>query len=112
MNVKSYVDVTKYSNTALMTAVAQQPVSVAIEADTFAFQYYKSGIISGTACGTNLDHAVLIVGYGTSSGVGYWIVKNSWGTSWGELGYFRVAQTTATGPGVCGIMSMPSYPTV
>eukprot|EP00913_Durusdinium_trenchii_P012028 g11300.t1 len=70
-------------------AVAQQPVSVAIEADQEAFQLYKGGIL-GQECGTKLDHGVLLVGYGTDNGVDYWKVKNSWGANWGEEGYIRL----------------------
>ena len=94
---------------AMQTAVALKPNSVAIEADTTYFQSYTSGIMSGTACGTSLDHAVVIVGYGTSStGVAYWTVRNSWGTSWGESGYFQVQQSE--GLGVCGINQDVAYP--
>merc|ERR1712232_510306 len=95
---------------ALMSAVAQQPVSVAIEADQSAFQLYKSGVLNGQ-CGAHLDHGVLIVGYGTDSGSDYWIVKNSWGANWGEKGYIRIKRGV-TGPGECGIKSAPSYPVV
>jgi C1A family cysteine protease len=76
--VVSYTDVTTNSDTALMSALAQQPVSVAIEADQKAFQLYKTGVFTAT-CGTNLDHGVLAVGYGTLSGTDYYKVKNSWG---------------------------------
>jgi len=94
-------------------AVAQQPVSVAIEADRLVFQTYTSGIISSTTCGTNLDHGVLVVGYGTDATTkqDYWILKNSWGPTWGESGFFRILRTTETGPGICGLQSgPPSYP--
>ncbi len=103
-----YVEVA--SNPASMqTAVAVKPNSVAIQADTTYFQSYTGGIMSGTACGTSIDHAVVIVGYGTSStGVAYWTVRNSWGTGWGEAGYFQVAQST--GLGVCGINQYVAYP--
>merc|ERR1712080_184990 len=90
--------------------VAQQPVSVAIEADQSAFQLYKGGVLTGN-CGASLDHGVLVVGYGTDSGKDYWIVKNSWGPSWGEKGYVRI-QRGKKGPGECGIKSEPSYPVV
>jgi C1A family cysteine protease len=87
------------------------PVSVAIEADQFAFQLYTSGVIS-SGCGTNLDHGVLVVGYGTEeNGQDYWILKNSWGPSWGEKGYFRIAKG-GDGPGVCGLQMSASYPKV
>jgi len=90
-----------------------QPVSVAIEADRMVFQMYTSGIISKTSCGTNLDHGVLVVGYGTDAAAGgdYWLLKNSWGPSWGESGFFRIARDMKTsGPGICGLQEEPSYP--
>jgi C1A family cysteine protease len=71
---------------------------------------YKGGIISSSSCGTNVDHAVNLVGYGSENGKDFWIVRNSWGTSWGEKGYFRVARSDKDGPGVCGILKMSSYP--
>jgi C1A family cysteine protease len=71
---------------ALGEAIQKGPVSVAIEADQSIFQFYKSGILDGN-CGKNLDHGVLAVGYKSDAQRGYWIVKNSWGTSWGNQGY-------------------------
>merc|ERR1740138_1634242 len=82
VTVTGHVDVPAKDEDALKKAVAQQPVSVAIEADKSAFQLYHSGVLDGT-CGTNLDHGVLAVGYGTEDGKDYWLVKNSWGPSWG-----------------------------
>jgi C1A family cysteine protease len=110
--VTGFVDVTANSETALLNAVAQQPVSVAIEADQAVFQFYSSGVLTGS-CGTNLDHGVLVVGYGTDPSHGeYWLVKNSWGTNYGEAGYVRLAKGAAYNPhGQCGIQMMPSYPT-
>jgi C1A family cysteine protease len=103
-----YSDVAVNSPTQLQAAVAQGPVSIAIEADQSAFQQYTSGIISSN-CGTSLDHGVLIVGYASN----YWIVKNSWGTTWGLQGYVNIATGTQNnGAGVCGINSDPSYPTL
>merc|ERR1712228_1054060 len=98
------------SEQALMSAVQQQPVSIAIEADKMAFQSYKSGILSSN-CGSNLAHGVLLVGYGTEDGKDYWKVKNSWGTTYGENGYVRLLRGKG-GSGECGLLSQPSYPVV
>jgi C1A family cysteine protease len=93
-----------------MSALAQQPVSVAIEADQKAFQLYKSGVFT-EACGVKLDHGVLAVGYGSLNGVDYYKVKNSWGTSWGDAGYILLQRGVAQKEGQCGILSgPPSYP--
>jgi len=103
--IKSFDDVSPGDEDELLTAVAQQPVSVAIEADQESFQFYSGGVLTA-ACGTNLDHGVLAVGYGTDSGTDYWIVKNSWGASWGEAGYVRLER----GINQCGIAEAASYP--
>jgi len=108
--ISSFVDVTPGSETALMAAVNLGPVSVAIEADQSCFQFYSGGVLSDPSCGTQLDHGVLVVGYGTDAGTkqDFWIVKNSWGSSWGEAGYIRLIR----GSNECGIASEPSYPVV
>jgi aminopeptidase C len=69
-----------------MAAVAKGPLAIGIEADQLAFQFYKNGVFSAP-CGTDLDHGVVLVGYGTDeeTDLPYWKVKNSWGSSWGEL---------------------------
>ena len=110
--VSSWTDVTANSDSALMSALNKQPVSVAIEADQAAFQLYKSGVFTAS-CGTKLDHGVLAVGYGTdkSSGLDFYKVKNSWGTGWGEGGYIRLQRGVSQKQGQCGILSgPPSYP--
>ena len=84
---------TKNSPTALKTACTKGPVSVAIEADKEVFQGYTTGIINSPRCGTNLDHAVLVIGSGTDKGQDYWLLKNSWGVTWGEKGYFRIERS-------------------
>jgi len=96
----------------LEAAVARQPISVAIEADTRVFQLYKGGVLTDDACGQQLDHAVLAVGYGTDGGNQYWKVKNSWSEKWGEDGYIRLARGKTAGYGECGIRHMASFPTV
>jgi C1A family cysteine protease len=106
---KSFTDVAPNSDAAMMSAIAQQPVSIAIEADQAAFQLYKSGVFTAS-CGTNLDHGVLAVGYGTLNGVDYYKVKNSWGTSWGQDGYILLARGISQVQGQCGILSEGSYP--
>jgi C1A family cysteine protease len=108
---KSFTDVQTNSDSAMMSALAQQPVSIAIEADQAAFQLYKSGVFDAT-CGSNLDHGVLAVGYGTLNGKDYYKVKNSWGDSWGDAGYILLARGgTMPKAGQCGILSgPPSYP--
>jgi C1A family cysteine protease len=96
---------------ALEAAVAQQPVSVAIEADKPVFQHYTHGVLTDDACGSTLDHGVLAVGYGVDNGQAYWKLKNSWGTEHGENGYYRIAKGKAGG-GECGIRKMASFPTI
>jgi len=95
----------------LLAAVAKQPVSVAIEADTNVFQSYKSGIIDSHDCGTDLDHGVLVVGYGTEGGKDYWLLKNSWGTTWGDKGFFKIIRKSTNDAGICGLQHQPTYPT-
>jgi len=94
----------------LMAAIQLGPVSVAVEADQDSWQKYTSGVITSATCGTALDHGVLVVGYDhdATSGLDYWIVKNSWGASWGQSGYVYLAR----GQNTCGINQQPSYPTI
>jgi C1A family cysteine protease len=75
-------------------------LSIAIEADTQVFQFYSSGVFDDDSCGTNLDHAVVLVGYGTdNNNKDYWILRNSWGQSWGESGYMRIVRNK----NMCGL---------
>jgi cathepsin L len=130
-----YAELTTNSYTELITAVATKgPVSISIAAGGFRFQFYGGGVLSG--CNDFvMDHAVQLVGYGTDSGKDYWLVRNSWGGSWGESGYIRMqrygegnepcgtdkkpqdgdACEGDTDPrtycGECGILSSSSYPT-
>ncbi|KAI3848467.1 hypothetical protein MKX03_031734 [Papaver bracteatum] len=110
-SINGYEDVPAKNEASLLKAVSKQPVSVAIDASGQDFQFYSSGVFTGT-CGTELDHDVTSVGYGTDSdGSKYWLVKNSWGTSWGEDGYIRMQRDVDANEGLCGIAMEASYPT-
>jgi len=111
--ISSCSDVKPNDQLSLKAAVAQQPVAIAIEADTRYFQSYSSGVLTSASCGTNLDHGVLIVGYGEENGIKYWLVKNSWSTTWGDNGYVKIGRSESTNDqGICGIAMDPSFPTV
>ena len=100
--VSSYQDIAS-RDTQMKAAISKGPVAVAIEADQAVFQSYSSGVIT-SGCGSSLDHGVLAVGYGTENGQEYYLVKNSWGASWGDKGYVKIA------PDQCGILNAASIP--
>ena len=111
-NSTGYKTVTANSESAFKASIEAGPTSVAIEADKMVFEMYKTGVLSSPMCGTNLDHGVLAVGYGTdSTGQAYYLVKNSWGASWGDQGYLKIADV-GDGPGICGIQMAAVRPTV
>ncbi|CAM6000940.1 unnamed protein product, partial [Sphagnum balticum] len=89
------------SDSDLQKALNEVPIAVSVQADQDVFQFYTSGILDSDDCGTNVNHAALAVGYDVIDGKGFWIIKNSWGESWGEKGYIRIAR--ASGSGICGI---------
>jgi len=113
VKVRGCYDVSPNNQLALKEAVSIGPVSVAIDADTRYFQSYSSGILDLSDCNTDLDHGVLIVGYGVENDTKYWLLKNSWGDSWGEKGYFRILRTDSPNDsGICGVAIQPSFPFV
>lgn len=89
---KKCAEVTANKTEALASAVARQPVAISVEADSLTFQFYRSGVFTGK-CGTNLDHGILLTGYGNLNGKDYWKCKNSWGSSWGQKGYILIEKT-------------------
>ena len=110
INFSICYDVTPKDQISLMAAVSKQPVAIAIEADTRYFQSYSGGILDSADCGTTLDHAVEIVGYGSENGQDYWNVRNSWADSWGEQGYVRIKKTSSVNDiGICGLAAEPSF---
>ena len=115
VNISDYSDIEQNNEHILMRAVSQQPISVAIQANVSSFKFYRSGVYQDPQCGDQLDHGVLIVGYGTDrfQGLDYWIVKNSWGPEWGDNGYIKILRNyDQSESGMCGIASQPSFPIV
>lgn len=95
----------------LLKAVVKQPVTVGVDSTCDAFRLYSSGILT-QHCGTNLDHAITIIGYGEENGTKYWLAKNSWGTIWGENGFIRMKRESGIPEGICGLTLDPTYPVV
>lgn len=108
---KGFVDITPGDEEALKSAVATKgPISVAIDASHPTFQFYSHGIYDEAECDPqNLDHGVLVVGYGSNEEGDYWTVKNSWSTKWGDEGYIKMSRNKDN---QCGIASCASYPAV
>jgi len=113
ISLKGYVNVTSGSESALQSAVATNgPVAVAIDAAHLEFRFYASGVYYNPKCKNDindLDHEVLAVGYGSENGQDYWIVKNSWSTTWGDKGYVKMARNHGNN---CGIATQATYPMV
>lgn len=112
VTISNYSDVIQNNEKMLERAVQRQPVSVAIQANKRSFQMYQSGIYSDPDCGFELDHGVLLIGYGYDKDydMNYWIIKNSWSDSWGENGYIRIQKNINDERGLCGIAMDPSFP--
>ena len=109
-SIDDFRDVQPNNENFLKYAVASQPVSVAIQANLSSFRFYKKGVYQDENCGTNLDHGVLVVGYGEEMGLPYWLVKNSWSTKWGDNGYIKILRNYKENTGMCGIAMQPSFP--
>ncbi len=111
--IQGYRDVTHASSSALQAAISSQPISICIEAMDTLFRHYQGGVLTNCSY-RDTDHCILAIGYGTDAELGdYWLVKNSWGTSWGEAGYARLGRgTSASQYGECGILSYPRFPVV
>jgi len=114
--VSTFYDVPPGKTDALLAALAMQPISVAIQANQFVFQFYKGGVLTDDSCGSagQLDHGVLAVGYGSDIKTNhpYFLIKNSWGPSWGEDGYIRLSRKSKNQYGMCAVLKMASYPEV
>ncbi|CAH2034250.1 unnamed protein product [Thlaspi arvense] len=111
MQITGFYNVPQNNERALLEAVSRQPVSVGIASRSASFIHYLRGVYSAPDCGTNTNHAVTLVGYGTSpEGIKYWLAKNSWGKSWGENGYIRLRRDVEWPQGMCGLAQYASFP--
>ena len=119
VEVKSYETSWLPTEKKLKAAVSRQPVSVAIAVNSVYIHSYASGIIDAYDCYDHdkkdinpINHGVLVVGYGTdeATGLDYWLLKNSWNTTWGDKGYFKIAFGDKDDAGFCGVHRYPMYP--
>jgi C1A family cysteine protease len=108
--MRSYSPVTSNSYTSMAAALSSAPVVSMVDASGPIWQNYGGGVLDDPTCGTNLNHAILLIGYNLSASPSYWLGKNSWGASWGESGYVRVS--IKPGAGVCGIQMSVVYPLI
>ena len=110
--VDDWIDLPKGSCSSLLNSVAQQPVATAVAAS--AMQFYSGGVFSSKYCGSAINHAVAVIGYGTDSTAqkDFWLVRNSWGANWGESGYIRMDRAIQPDTGICGICLAATYPQI
>jgi len=115
-HVVDFLDIPGGDELAMRAVISMQTVAIAIQANQFVFQFYKSGVLTDDSCGARaqLDHGVLLVGIGVDSETQepFWNVKNSWGGSWGESGYIRMSRNSKNDYGMCGLLKMASFPLV
>ncbi|CDW75080.1 cysteine proteinase [Stylonychia lemnae] len=109
VRVRGFYNSKEVDASVLKYVIQNQPVSIGVSGYSDVFRMYKSGIISSD-CGEDINHAVQLVGYGRENGMNYWIIKNSWGETWGENGYARILMTENTTTQTCGIGSDYTYP--
>jgi len=118
VTITDYCELNHNDEKDLEKALVQQPIAVGIEADKKSFQFYSGGIFPAIKCGSKLDHGVLAFGYGIDNkkNMKYWIVKNSWGESWGDNGYIKLEKDPSKKHhkkiSTCGIAKAASYPVV
>ena len=114
IQISNYSNVPPNNETILMNAVAHQPISIAIQANLPSFQFYSKGIYNDSECNGELDHGVLLVGYGVDdNNISYWLIKNSWGSDWGENGYIRmIRNVNKNSSGMCGLTKAASFPII
>jgi len=112
--VKDYIDINPGDKHGLIASLVMQPTSIAMDASGLAFQFYSSGVIDDDNCGADgqIDHGVLAVGYGYDDDAGhkYFKVKNSWGDSWGDEGYFRIKRDSKNQYGTCAVLAYMTAP--
>ncbi|KAL9259907.1 Senescence-specific cysteine protease SAG39-like protein, partial [Drosera capensis] len=109
--IGGYQNVPSNNEQALVQALAHQPVAVVIDAQSYQLKHYQGGVFRGP-CGTSLNHLVTAVGYGVArDGTPVWLIKNSWGTAWGQGGYLLLQRNINDARGRCGVAMRPAYPT-